>query len=275
MSEIAALERPAISHSEDTPELAATYEEKSTYQFEHGKLLIASLGLKPGDVVLDIGAGTGRLAAHVATLVGAQGRVVAIDPLPLRVEIARAKGVGNVEAHVGRAEDLSRFSDESFDAVYLNSVFHWVEDKPRALAEILRVLKRGGRLGVNSANPEKPHQSAALSREALDELGIRTVHGVSAPAGVAPEGLRALLAAAGFVDIATVERTFLDLHEDADSLIAWSNSSSFGNNAVSRLSADDRARWQTVFAKKLEAKRTPEGIELERYLTFATAAKPA
>lgn len=276
MSQTAVLDRSSVTHSRDTPELAATYEEKSGYQFEHGKLLIAALGLKRGDAVLDIGSGTGRLAAYVAELVGPEGKVVGVDPLPLRVEIANAKNIANFEAHVGRAEDLSRYSDESFDAVYLNSVFHWVEDKPRALAEIKRVLKPGGRLGLNSANPKKPHESAAFSREAFEELGIDSTHGVAAPVlAVDPVELDALLTTAGFGEIAPIEHVFVDLHDDVDSLIAWSNSSSFGNNAISRLSNDDRARWRAVFARKLEAKRTPEGFRLERYLTFATATKPA
>ncbi|PWB83446.1 MAG: methyltransferase [Methylocystaceae bacterium] len=276
MSQTTAFDRPSISHSQDTPELAATYEEKSGYQFEHGKVLIAALGLKRGDAVLDIGSGTGRLAGHVAEIVGPRGKVVGIDPLPLRVEIANAKNIANFEAHVGRAEDLSQFADESFDAVYLNSVFHWVEDKPRALAEIKRALKPAGRLGLNSADPKKRHESAVLSREALEDLGVDSAHGVAAPIlAVDPDELRALLAAAGFGEIEAVEHVFVDLHEDVDGLIAWSNSSSFGNNAIVRLSDEDRARWRAAFAEKLEAKRTPDGYRLERYLTFATATKPA
>jgi arsenite methyltransferase len=58
-------------------EVAATYEEVSIRQFEHGKQLISALNISNGERVLDIGAGTGRLAAYVAKIVGPSGRVSA------------------------------------------------------------------------------------------------------------------------------------------------------------------------------------------------------
>ncbi|MFL9829074.1 class I SAM-dependent methyltransferase, partial [Rhodoplanes sp. SY1] len=104
--------RPAgtVNLALDSPDLAATYDRTSDPQFKHGLALIEPLSIAPGERVLDLGAGTGRLAAHVADLVGPSGNVTAVDPLPLRIEHARAKGRGNIEALVGRAEDLSRFA---------------------------------------------------------------------------------------------------------------------------------------------------------------------
>jgi arsenite methyltransferase len=78
-----------IGLNHDTPELAATYDRMSLHQFENGKQLISALNISSGERVLDIGAGTGHLAAHVAKIVGPSGWVVGVDPLPLRIEIAR------------------------------------------------------------------------------------------------------------------------------------------------------------------------------------------
>jgi len=171
-TETAVPSKPTISWGHDSPELAVAYDEVGIRQFEQGKLLISSLNIAEGECVLDIGAGTGRLAAYVAGIVGPCGRTVAIDPLPLRIEIAKTKADGNFEARVGRAEDLCEFSNETFDVVYLNSVFHWVEDKPRALAEILRVLRPGGRLGMSSHDPDRPHQVRNLVGRAVEDAGI-------------------------------------------------------------------------------------------------------
>jgi arsenite methyltransferase len=263
-----------VSLNLDSPELATTYEQVSFRQFRHGKVLIAALAPKPGERVLDVGCGTGRLGDYVASLVAPGGKVVGIDPLPLRIEIAAAKNP-RFEASVGRAEDLSRFADESFDVVYLNSVFHWIADKPKALCEARRVLKPGGRLGVNSANAQRPHQSAALVREAVLEEGL--THSASANAlganySVGATELERLLRDAELDRVRVDEHTFVDTVSGLDELVAWSQSSSFGN-FLADLSPSDQARVRTRLQRKLEALRTPEGIKLERYLVFATARR--
>src|SRR5262245_21325963 len=87
----AAASAQQVSLTLDSADLANTYERVSTRQFDHGKVLIAALDPRPGERVLDVGCGTGRLGAYVAGLVAPGGDVVGIDPLPLRVEIAARK----------------------------------------------------------------------------------------------------------------------------------------------------------------------------------------
>ena len=137
----------------DSPELAAAYDRVSDLQLEGGKRLIERLGLADGARVLDVGCGTGRLAHWIAERVGIMGAVTGIDPLEERIHIARSRG-GNVRFEVGQAEDLRAFEDASFDAVCMSSVLHWVTDKAKALAEVRRVLRPGGRLGVTTVPQE-------------------------------------------------------------------------------------------------------------------------
>ncbi|WP_437728020.1 methyltransferase domain-containing protein [Sorangium sp. So ce861] len=93
----------------DTPQLAQDYEVRSAErQFRHGQRLIAELGVRAGERVLDIGSGTGLLAEHVAGTVGPTGRVLGIDPLPLRVEIAQRKGHLPESLRVQAVEDIKR-----------------------------------------------------------------------------------------------------------------------------------------------------------------------
>jgi len=257
----------------DTPQLAASYEEVSGYhQFADGKELISALHISSGERVLDIGAGTGHLAAYVEKIVGSSGGVVAIDPLPLRVEIAQSKATANFEARVGRAEDLSEFPDASFDVVYLNCVFHWVEDKRRALAEIFRVLKSGGRLGLNCQDTDHPHEAFHFMRRAMTEAGVEYEHHVPSLSG---HELEALVTGAGFVAYEGELRSFVNFYRDVDALLAWSSSSSFGN-FLANVAEARSARMRDVLARLLEPKRrASEGICLERHLLFATARKPA
>lgn len=277
MTQPSAIEAHArqVSLELDSPELATTYDVTSTRQFNHGKVLIAALEPKPGERALDVGCGTGRLGEYVANLVAPSGEVVGIDPLPLRIDIA-ARRNPRFSASVGRAEDLSKFKDASFDIVYSNSVFHWVLDKPTALREALRVLKRSGRLGINSADADRPHQSAALVREALLEEGLDRADGANSLGTnyrVNTAELARLLNDAGFTNVEGTSHTIVDDVAGVDDLIAWSTSSSFGN-FLSDLSGEERARVRERLGRKLEALRTGVGIKLERYLVFATARKP-
>lgn len=92
--------------------------------------------------VLDLGAGTGKLTE----LVAARGlAVVAIDPAPNMLAKLRAR-LPAVDARVGTAEHID-VPDSSIDAVVVGSAFHWF-DRPAADAEIARVLRPGGRVGL-------------------------------------------------------------------------------------------------------------------------------
>lgn len=231
------------------------------------------LGIGSGARVLDVGAGTGLLAAHVAGLVGAHGKVIAIDPLPLRVALANQKP--RVEAKLGRAEDLGSFEPDSFDFVYLNSVIHWIADKPRVLAEARRVLKPGGKLGFTTAAKEKPHDVERLRERALQQAGLahRAEGSVGIPHKVSSAEARELLEQAGFRVKQLVVRTLVDHQPSAEAVHSASLSSSFGNH-LSGLDERERGLVRAAFDAELERLRDAEGIRLERHLIFAVAEKP-
>jgi SAM-dependent methyltransferase len=90
--------------------------------------------------VLEVGCGWGEFAARVQAELGAS--LVAIDISPRMVELARERGVA---ARVGDVQALA-FDDESFDCAVANHMLYHADDIDRALAELARVLRPGGRL---------------------------------------------------------------------------------------------------------------------------------
>lgn len=104
--------------------------------------LRATLDLGPGRRVVDLGAGTGKFTPCL-TATGAQ--VIAVEPVAaMRAELALR--LPEVEARVGTAEAMP-LPDASVDAVVCAQSFHWFANA-RALGEIARVIRPGGRLGL-------------------------------------------------------------------------------------------------------------------------------
>jgi arsenite methyltransferase len=122
--------------------------------------------LRAGDVVLDVGSGSGTDALLAARAVGPSGRVIALDltaAMLAKLERSLAvAGVENVRWLEGNAERLP-LGDASVDAVTSNGVFNLVPDKRAAFAELHRVLKPGGRLQVADIALGRPLTGDCLS----------------------------------------------------------------------------------------------------------------
>jgi len=108
----------------------------------------AMMALRPGDHVLDVGCGVGDDVRAMAALVGHEGRAVGIDSSEHLIGVARERSVASdlpCEFRVGLAERLE-FDDESFDAVRAERTLQHVAEAGGAVAEMIRVLRPGGRL---------------------------------------------------------------------------------------------------------------------------------
>ena len=137
--------------------------------------VLASLGcgnptgvaeLREGEVVLDLGSGGGIDVLLSAKRVGPAGKVYGLDMtdemLALARENARAAGATNVEFLKGYIEDVP-LPEESVDVVISNCVINLSTDKPKVIAEMFRVLRSGGRLGISdvvSADELSPAERA-------------------------------------------------------------------------------------------------------------------
>ena len=106
-------------------------------------LLVRFAGVRDGDIVLDVGSGTGALTAAVANT-APSSRVVGIDPSPAYVALAQSRhGSAQIGFEVGDAQQM-RFQAAVFDRTLSLLVVNFIPDARKALAEMRRVTKTKG-----------------------------------------------------------------------------------------------------------------------------------
>jgi SAM-dependent methyltransferase len=115
------------------------------------ELMLDLAGVQAGSRVLDVAAGTGESTLMTAARVGAKGHVLAVDVsasmLNVAAEAARKADFTNVETRVVNAENLELDAD-SFDAVVCRIALMLFPDPAKALTEMRRVVKPGGKVAV-------------------------------------------------------------------------------------------------------------------------------
>jgi ubiquinone/menaquinone biosynthesis C-methylase UbiE len=145
--------------------------------------LIEALQPRPGERVLEIGPGTGYYTFEMAgRLDGGQ-----VDIFDIQQEMidhvmreANRRGVTNVVPALGDAQALP-YSDDSFDAVVLITVLGEIPDQDRALGEVTRVLKPGGRLIVGEMFVDPHIVTSGQLRERGERAGLSFVRRAGSP----------------------------------------------------------------------------------------------
>jgi len=171
------------------------------------ELLVAVGRVVPGARVLDLASGPGEPALTLARLVGPRGHVVATDIAPAMLaaaqEQAAAQGLINISFKAADAQNLP-FASATFDVVTCRFGIAHVPDYQRALEEIRRVLRPGGRAAFVVWGPRDRNPYFTLVDEVLAPYPAPTP---TPPRGPGPftfataKSLRRALVAAGFRDI--------------------------------------------------------------------------
>lgn len=139
---------------------AAWLERSNRQQEERTDLLLPLLGVQPGMVVADIGAGTGYFSRRIAPLVGPQGRVYAVD---VQAEMVKMLETLTRQSHFARIAPILGSNKEvnlpqaSIDLALMVDVYHELEYPREVLASIVRALKAGGRVVFVEYRAEDPN----------------------------------------------------------------------------------------------------------------------
>jgi ubiquinone/menaquinone biosynthesis C-methylase UbiE len=137
---------------------------------------LVKAGIKPGDVVLDIGCGIGYFALPAARMVGPKGMVYAVDASGVMLAELRSKtastGVFNIHAAQTPQGKLT-LPEADYTLALMVNVLHEVEDKKAFLAAVAAALKPGSRLAVIEWKKAKtPHGPPLKERISEDEMQV-------------------------------------------------------------------------------------------------------
>lgn len=124
-------------------------ENRAIYKYRYA--IVAALGLRSGEEVADVGAGTGFLTRLMAHAVGPEGRVYAVDVVPEFLEHIRtraaAEGLDQIETVAGE-QKTTHLAPQSVDLVLVCDTYHHFEFPQRMLESIHAALRPEGRLVV-------------------------------------------------------------------------------------------------------------------------------
>ncbi len=169
------------------------------------RVTLDALTVQPGQNILDAGCGSGFLTYELANLVGNNGTVMAIDKSEEMIDatMERCTGLGQVTSRIANVKELP-FDDNHFDAVTCTQVLLYVGDVAKAIGELSRVTRNGGRVAIletdwrsaimHSHHPEltdtiftawdktvpSPNLPGRLSR-LMHEAGINVTHKEAIP----------------------------------------------------------------------------------------------
>ncbi|WP_439519323.1 class I SAM-dependent methyltransferase [Hydrogenophaga sp.] len=238
--------------------------------------LLAQVALAPGERVLDVACGTGLITLPAARAVGPRGTVRGVDLSGRMVQAtlhrARALKLHHVEAERMDAEQLD-LSDAGFDVALCAFGLMYLPEPERALQELRRVLRRGGRLGLAVWGERArcgwsalfPIVDAEVASEVCP-LFFRLGQG---------DALARLCAQAGFIDVRT-ERISTTLHyADADEACRAAFAGGPVALAWSRMGQTARERVCAAYLRAIEPWRCGSTYAVPAEFLISTATSPS
>jgi ubiquinone/menaquinone biosynthesis C-methylase UbiE len=240
-----------------------------------GGRLLDLLRPSPGSILFDVGTGTGAVALQAGAWLGPEGRVTGSDVATGMLSLARLAaaedGMTGVTFSQMDAEHFG-FPDASFDTVTCAFSLFQFPDMNRALAEMWRVLRPGGRLGLSNWGLGYFSPVASLQRDLFRGFGLRPL--LANPIAFRRDELQTLLRRAAFTAVELIEESEEVWFENPGE--AWAFNLDMGPFPAmlrSQLSVAQRTELERQFTKMLQDLMTDRGIKCTFHLLYALAEK--
>ncbi|MBU0615460.1 MAG: methyltransferase domain-containing protein [Nanoarchaeota archaeon] len=156
----------------------------TSYHMQNPDIIFKELGLKQGDVFLDIGCGAGDYVIHASKIVGNSGKVYALDRQEDSISIFKEKirelGIINIESNTSDITKKLPIKDKSIDICFIATVLHGLDfekHKEHIFKEIKRILKPSGRLAIIECSKKDlsygPPEQMRLDAEQIEESAVK------------------------------------------------------------------------------------------------------
>jgi ubiquinone/menaquinone biosynthesis C-methylase UbiE len=240
--------------------------------------VVQAARIVPGIRVLDVACGSGEPSISIATLLKENGQVVGMDmaeaPLQVARERAQKRGLRNTEFLRGDVHALP-FEDESFDRVTSRLGVMFFSDLGKALSEMRRVLKVGGRVALLAWGAmEQPYFDTTIgtARRLRPELEVPATARQMFKFGV-PDTLGAALRKAGFAEVdEQTQRLRWDWHGSAKEMWDYFRSITVPFRALLEKVEGDAEVQQAVLAA-LRKRFDGEWVRFDAEMVVATGTK--
>jgi len=254
----------------------------STLAYPATMQMILEAKLQPGDFVLDLASGTGADAFTASPFIGDTGKIIGIDIAENMVatanQKAKARGVANCEFQVMDGEELT-FKSGMFDVAVSKWGLMYFPDCHKALKEVLRVLKPGGRLSALVLGRQERARFMTVGALAAYKINPTLIAADDGPSAFqfGPDGaVEALLNAAGFDNIRS--RRFALMISCSDGEKYWEMLTNGVGNFSDKLRRAEPGVMESVrrlAIEQAEKYNSPDGIRLPLEVVCAYAEKPA
>jgi len=227
-----------------------------------------------GSVLLDIGTGGGAVARQAFPWIGSEGKVIGCDIAGSMLGHAKraCAAPGSTACFCQMDAERLGFADGSFDVVACAFSLFQFPGMQRALAEMARVVRAGGRVGLSNWGPGYFTPIAEMQRALFREFGLRPI--LANPIAFRPDELRALLESAGLAQVrleaADVDTCF------KDSQAVWDYNMSMGPFPMMlrhQLREDERQRLHERFLEIMDTVASQEGIRCTFHVLYALARR--